>query len=119
MRQFRTLDEILMEHLSDPSKALSYLQVSFEEYLDDGDARFFLMGIKNVIEAQGGIQSVSERANIPLKFLSDAIYHGSMLPFRILDTIFSSFGSMPLINLPAARKSARAIVVSRSIGHVC
>ncbi len=64
MEQFRTWHEILMERLSEPEDVISYLEVSLEEYLDDDDKAFFLKGIKNVIEAQGGILSVSEQADI-------------------------------------------------------
>ena len=100
IERFRTWNEILMERLSDPEDVIGYLEVSLEEYLDDGDKAFFLKGIKNVIEAQGGILSVSEHAGIDPRFLSDAVNNGSMPPFHILSSIFTSFGGMPLINLP-------------------
>ena len=100
MERFRTWHEILMERLSDPEDVIGYLEVSLEEYLDDGDKAFFLKGIKNVIEAQGGILSVSEQAGIDPRFLSDAVNTGAMPPFHILSSIFTSFGGMPLINLP-------------------
>ena len=60
MERFRTWHEILMERLSDPEDVFDYLEVSLEEYLDDGDKAFFLKGIRNVIEAQGGILSLSQ-----------------------------------------------------------
>lgn len=100
MEQFRTWHEILMERLVDPEDVIGYLEVSLEEYLDDGDKAFFLKGIKNVIEAQGGILSVSEHAGIDPGFLSDAVNNGSMPPFHILSSIFTSFGGRSLINLP-------------------
>ena len=90
--------EILMERLADSEDVIGYLEVSFEEYLDDGDKAFFLKGIKNVIEAQGGILSVSEHAGIDPGFLSDAVNNGAMPPFHILNSIFTSFGGEPLIN---------------------
>ena len=100
MEQFRTWHEILMERLSDPEDVVGYLEVSLEEYLDDGDKAFFLKGIKNVIEAQGGILNVSEQADIDPRFLSDVIDNGSMPPFHILSSIFTYFGGEELINLP-------------------
>ncbi len=100
MERFRTWHEILMERLSDPEDVIGYLEVSLEEYLDDGDKAFFLKGIKNVIEAQGGILSVSEQAGIDPGFLSDALNNGSMPPFHILSSIFTSFGGGALMNLP-------------------
>ena len=77
MERFRTWNEILMERLSDPEDVIGYLEVSLEEYLDDGDKAFFLKGIKNVIEAQGGILNVSEQAGINPKFLSNLNKHGT------------------------------------------
>ena len=100
MERFRTWHEILMERLSEPEDVIGYLEVSLEEYLDDGDKAFFLKGIKNVIEAQGGILSVSEQADINPRFLSDVVNNGSMPPFHILSSIFTSFGGERLINLP-------------------
>ncbi|RKU39071.1 hypothetical protein C6496_03110 [Candidatus Poribacteria bacterium] len=100
MERFRTWHEILMERLSDPEDVIGYLEVSLEEYLDDGDKAFFLKGIKNVIEAQGGILSVSEHAGIDPRFLSDIVNNESMPPFHILSSIFTSFGAEAPINLP-------------------
>ena len=98
-----------MERLSDPEDVIGYLEVSLEEYLDDGDKAFFLKGIKNVIEAQGGILSVSEHAGVDPRFLSDAVNNGSMPPFHILSSIFTSFGGVSLINLPPTEMMANAV----------
>ena len=108
MERFRTWHEILMERLSDPEDVIGYLEVSLEEYLDDGDKAFFLKGIKNVIEAQGGILSVSEQAGIDPRFLSDAVNNGTMPPFHILSSIFTSFGAEAPINLPPKIVSEQA-----------
>ena len=92
MKRFRTWNEILMERLSDPEDVIGYLEVSLEEYLDDGDKAFFLKGIKNVIEAQGGILNVSEQADIDPRYLSDIVNNDSMPSLHILSSIFTSFG---------------------------
>lgn len=111
MERFRTWHEILMERLSNPEDVIGYLEVSLEEYLDDGDKAFFLKGIKNVVEAQGGILSVSEHAGIDPRFLSEAVNNGAMPPFHILNSIFTSFGAMPLINLPPTE------IMSNTVSH--
>ena len=108
MERFRTWHEILMERLSDPEDVIGYLEVSLEEYLDDGDKAFFLKGIKNVIEAQGGILSVSEQAGVDPGFLSDTVNNGSMPPFHILNSIVTSFGGVSLINLPPTEMMSNA-----------
>ena len=71
MEKLRTWHEFLIEKLADREEAIGYLQVSLEEYLIDGDTPFFLKGIRNVVEAQGGISKVAKQAGIasgsPLK----------------------------------------------------
>ena len=109
MERFRTWNEILMERLSDPEDVIGYLEVSLEEYLDDGDKAFFLKGIKNVIEAQGGILNVSEQAGVDPGVLSDAVNNRSMPPFHILSSIFTSFGGGALTNLPPTEIMSNAV----------
>lgn len=71
MNRPRTLTEFLMERLADPEHAISYLQVSIEEYLEDGDMPFLIQGIVNVIEAQGGFANISGQINVEYQVLSD------------------------------------------------
>ena len=54
MREMGDWRKYLMEQLADPENAINYLDVSLEEYQVDGDTDFFLMGLRNVVEAQGG-----------------------------------------------------------------
>ena len=61
--------EYLMERLADRKNAISYLEVSLEEYQDDGDAPFFFMGLRNVVEAQGGISVFAKQNGLDPKVL--------------------------------------------------
>ena len=61
--------EYLMERLADRKNAISYLEVSLEEYQEDGDAPFFLMGLQNVVEAQGGISVFAKQNGLDPKVL--------------------------------------------------
>ena len=70
MRKYRTWHEVLMEDLADPAEAISYLDVSLEEYQMDGDIPFFLKGIRNVVEAQGGVAAIAKRAAMSPETLS-------------------------------------------------
>ena len=60
MRKLRTFHEFLMEELANREHAIGYLDVALEEYQEDGDTSFFLKGIRNVVEAQGGISRVCQ-----------------------------------------------------------
>ena len=51
-----------MEDLADPAEAIGYLDVSLEEYQMDGDIPFLLKGLRNVVEAQGGVAAIAKRA---------------------------------------------------------
>jgi DNA-binding phage protein len=70
MRKYRTWHEVLMEDLADPVEAISYLDVSLEEYQMDGDIPFFLKGLRNVVEAQGGVASIAKRTAMAPETLS-------------------------------------------------
>jgi len=62
MRKFRTFDELVVEHLQKegPAFALSYLNSSLEE----DDVRIFLIALKRVIEAYGGIGTLAKKTSL-------------------------------------------------------
>ena len=70
MRKYRTWHQILMEDLTDSAEAIGYLDVSLEEYQIDGDTSFFLRGLRNVVEAQGGVAEIAKRAGMDPETLS-------------------------------------------------
>ena len=92
MEKLTTWHEFLIEKLTNSEKAISYLQVSLEEYLIDGDIPFFLKGIQNVIEAQGGIAEVAKQAGIAPKTLSEFLSNGDTLHLGTLSTVLKAFG---------------------------
>lgn len=91
MERLTTWHEFLIEKLADREKAMSYLQVSLEEYLIDGDIPFFLKGIRNVVEAQGGISEVAKRAGMPPKVLSEFLFREESLQLDIFSAILKAF----------------------------
>lgn len=74
MRKLRTLQEFLRERLADKEKAIGYLDVSLEEYQIDGDTPFFLKGIRNIIEAQGGVGELAKQTQIEAEVLLEALF---------------------------------------------
>ena len=55
MRKMINYHDHRMKELSELEEAIGYLEVVVEEYRHDGDTFGFLIGLRNVIEAQGGI----------------------------------------------------------------
>ncbi len=55
-----TYQEDLIESLKDPREAAAYLNAAIEE----GDRAVFLLALRNVAEAHGGMAAVSEKARL-------------------------------------------------------
>lgn len=92
MEQLKTWNEFLIEKLAKREEALSYLQVSLEEYLLDGDTPFFLEGVRNVVEAQGGTSKVAKHAGITPKALSAFLSNGDLLHLGTLSAVLRALG---------------------------
>ena len=54
----------LIESLSDKDEAIAYLKVALEEYEEDHDAEVFMIALRNVAEAYGGIGKLSEKTKL-------------------------------------------------------
>ena len=92
MRKYRTWHEVLMEDLADPAEAISYLEVSLEEYQMDGDIPFFLKGLGNVVEAQGGVAVIAERAAMSPETLSKILSSEEAPHLDTFATILKTLG---------------------------
>lgn len=93
MREYRTWEEILMERFtSDWEEAIGYLDVALEEYQEDGDTPFFLLGLQNVIEARGGVSEVAKKIGIAPQVLSDLLSSEEAPRLDMLSTILQGLG---------------------------
>lgn len=54
----------LIHSLKDKKEAATYLQVSLEEYQKDGDLEAFLLALRQVAEAQGGLGKLSKKTHL-------------------------------------------------------
>lgn len=93
MREYRTWQEILLERLAaDKKRAIGYLDVALEEYQDDGDTPFFLLGLQNVVEARGGVAEVAKQAGIKAQCLSDMLASDEAPRLDTLSVILTALG---------------------------
>ena len=51
--------DYLLKDLAEPGFAKQYLEVSLENYKEDGDINMLLHAIRNVVEAQGGMEKLA------------------------------------------------------------
>lgn len=57
-------EEWLIHSLKNKKEAAAYLQVALEEYQKDGDFEAFLLALRHVAEAQGGIGLLSKKTHL-------------------------------------------------------
>ncbi|MCY4552369.1 MAG: helix-turn-helix domain-containing protein, partial [Candidatus Poribacteria bacterium] len=81
-----------MEDLADSAEAIGYLDVSLEEYQIDGDTSFFLRGLRNVVEAQGGVAEVAKRTGMDPETLSKILSSEETLHLDTFATILKALG---------------------------
>ncbi len=54
----------LIANLTNIDEATEYLKVALEEYEDDNDSEAFMLALKNVALAQGGVGTVAKKSNL-------------------------------------------------------
>ncbi len=93
MRQYTKWHDYLIDRLaSDKEEAIGYLDVALEEYQQDGDAPFFLKGICNVVEAQGGITELAKRTHMSPDALQKILSDEKAPHLDTLGTILNAMG---------------------------
>lgn len=55
---------LLIDSLHDSKKAEAYLKVALDEYQEDGDTETFLLALRNVAEARGGIGELAKQTHL-------------------------------------------------------
>jgi probable addiction module antidote protein len=66
MARYRDYHEELIEYLKDHDEAVAYLNAAWEESLkgDDESQQLFLLALRNVAEAQGGLGKLARKVHI-------------------------------------------------------
>lgn len=66
MAKCKTYEEFLLEHLKDHDEAVAYLNAALEESLkgDEKSLQVFLIALRNVAEAKGGIGALAKKAQV-------------------------------------------------------
>jgi probable addiction module antidote protein len=61
----------LMQHLQNPENAAAYLEAALDDYQESNDGRVFLLALKDLAKAQGGISALAEKTSLNRQ----ALYH--------------------------------------------
>ncbi len=63
MKEMRKYRDYLIERLSNREEAIGYFQAALEEYQNDGDTLAFLIALRSIAEAQGGLDELARRTH--------------------------------------------------------
>jgi probable addiction module antidote protein len=89
MRDFR---DYLKEKLMDRAEAVSYLNVALEEYEKDNDADAFLLALRTVTEANGGISELAQKTRLNRQHLYRSLSNRGNPRLITLETILHALG---------------------------
>ena len=64
MPKIRKFNNYLIESLKDPKEASAYLNVALQEYKKDNDAEAFLLALRDVAEARGGLSRLAQKTKL-------------------------------------------------------
>lgn len=101
MESSRSYHDSLIEDLRDPLEACEYLNVALEE----GDRKHFLIALRNVAEAQGGLLALSRRTRMNRGHLYRLLSKGGNPEIESLHGILRAF-NLDLAIIPAKSRKA-------------
>jgi probable addiction module antidote protein len=78
----------LIEALKDPHEAAAYLNAA----LDEGDRETFLLALRNIAEANGGMKAVAEKAHLNRESLYRTLSHRGNPEIRTLINLLHGVG---------------------------
>ena len=96
MRKMINYHDYLMEELSDPEEAISYLEVVLGEYQKDGDTFGFLIGLRNVFDAQGGLSKFARRTDTAPQGLLKVLSSNDKQDPDTLEAVLNDLGDLLL-----------------------
>lgn len=94
MPKYRDYQEELIEYLKDHDAALVYLNAAWEESLqgDEESQKLFLLALRNVAEAQGGLGKLAQRVHIRREQLYRILSPRGNPGLRIIRTLLMALG---------------------------
>lgn len=88
MKKSKAYQPDLIENLRDPREAEEYLNAALEE----DDPELFLLALRNVAEAQGGVARLAEKAKLNRESLYKMLSERGNPEFRSLEALLHALG---------------------------
>ena len=101
--KLRTYDEFLMEHLVNLEEAAAYL----EGNLDDFDKEYFLVALRNVVAANGGILKLSKKTKLNRANLYRMMSEKGNPEIMTLNKVLNAVGLRLSVSVMQKKRSAK------------
>ena len=111
MNQSISHHDFLMKHLINPTNAASYLNAIAE----DGETKFLLKALRNVVEAQGGIGVLAKKTKLSRTTLYKTLSPTGNPEVATMECILAVYG-IRIGFFPIARQAARKLA---ALGGSC
>ncbi len=82
----------LLQILTNKEDAIAYLKVALEEYEEDHDPEAFMLALRNVAQAHGGISKLSEKTKLNREHLYRILSKRGNPRLVTLDTVLRGLG---------------------------
>ena len=91
-KQFKKFRNYHLDKLRDPAEAKAYLELALEDLHRDGDRAEFLLALRDVAEAQGGMRDLLEKTELKPAGLYKALSEKGNPTLGTLDRILGGLG---------------------------
>jgi probable addiction module antidote protein len=88
----RSYRDYLVEKLRDPREAAAYLKAALDEFEKEGEVEAFLLAVRSVVVATGGVSRLADRTNLNRQHLYRALSGRSNPKLSTLGTILGGLG---------------------------
>ena len=92
MSHYRNFKDYHIEELHNPEDAKIYLSVALEDYQKNGDIEAFLLAVRDVAEAQGGMSKLAERVSLTREGLYKALSESGNPQLNTMGKILHGLG---------------------------
>ncbi|NCN04004.1 MAG: transcriptional regulator [Spirochaetales bacterium] len=88
----RTYREYVSGRMADSDEALEYLKASLELYETDKDLDAFLVAVRTVADARGGLSKIAKETNLNRQHLYRSLAKNGNPTIKTLDSILHTLG---------------------------
>ena len=85
-------DDWVIDSLKDKKEAAAYLQVALDEYQEDGDTAAFMIALRHVAKARGGVGQLAESTSLSRETLYRTLSSQGNPRFKTLGKLLHALG---------------------------